>query len=201
MDPSMSYLTERALVLNQSWAAITTTSVRHALVLAYRKVARIICPDTYEAYELSDWAELSATRDGPAIHTPFLRIRVPEIIVLTRYNGFPRRGVAFSRRNIYRRDNYTCQYCGAKPGSELLSIDHIVPRSRGGKSSWDNCVLACLSCNKRKANRTLEQSGLHLLRPPFTPTWSGALEVALGRRKESWEKFISERYWNVELTD
>jgi len=197
----MSYLTERALVLNRSWSAITTTTVRHALVLAYRRVARIICPETYEAYELTDWAGLSETRNGPAIYTPLLRIPVPEIIVLTRYNGFPRRGVAFSRRNIYRRDDYTCQYCGARPGSELLSIDHIVPRSRGGTSTWENCVLACLECNKRKANRTLDQSGLFLARPPFRPSWSGALEVTLGRRKASWEKFISERYWNVELVD
>ncbi|MEN8150310.1 MAG: HNH endonuclease [Planctomycetota bacterium] len=197
----MSYLTERALVLNRSWSAITTTSVRRALVLTCRKVARIICPETYQAYELADWAELSATRNGPAIYTPFLRIPVPEIIVLTRYNGFPRRGVAFSRRNIYRRDVYTCQYCGARPGSELLSIDHILPRSRGGKSTWDNCVLACLRCNMRKANRTVEQAGMSLLRPPFTPSWNGALEVAVGRRKASWDKFISERYWNVELVD
>lgn len=197
----MSVLSERALVLNRSWTAITTTTVRHALVLAYREVAQIICPETYRAYEFTDWAELSA-RDGEAsITTPVLRIRVPEIIVLTRYAGFPKRGVSFSRRNIYRRDDYTCQYCGARPGSELLSIDHVVPRSRGGRSTWENCVLACLSCNKRKANRSLAESGLDLAREPARPTWSGALEISLGRRKASWEKFISERYWNIELED
>ncbi|MHC4471088.1 MAG: HNH endonuclease [Planctomycetota bacterium] len=197
----MSALGERALVLNRSWTAITTTTVRHALVLAYRQVAQIICPDTYQAYDFHDWAELSRLTDGPAIFTPFLRIRVPEIIVLKRYNGFPRRGVAFSRRNIYRRDAYTCQYCGARPGSELLSIDHVVPRSEGGKSTWENCALACLECNKKKANRTVDGSGLHLRRKPFRPTWRGALEISLGRRKASWEKFISESYWNVELVE
>lgn len=198
----MSVLSERALVLNRSWTAITTTSVRHALVLAYRQVAQIICPDTYRAYEFEDWAELSLAAGGDAVvTTPVLKIRVPEIIVLTRYAGFPRRGVSFSRRNIYRRDGYMCQYCGARPGSELLSIDHIVPRSRGGKSSWENCALACLSCNKRKANRSLEESGLVLRRPPFRPSWSGALEISLGRRKASWEKFISDQYWNVELEE
>lgn len=197
----MSVLSERALVLNRSWTAITTTTVRHALVLAYREVAQIICPDTYRAYEFTDWAELSAEGDGPAIATPFLRIRVPEIIVLTRFAGFPKRGVSFSRRNIYRRDSYTCQYCGSRPGSELLSIDHVVPRSRGGRSTWENCVLACLACNKRKANRSLVESGLELARDPARPSWSGALEISLGRRKASWEKFISERYWNIELED
>jgi 5-methylcytosine-specific restriction endonuclease McrA len=197
----MNVLAERALVLNRSWTAITTTSVRQALVLAYRRVARIICPETYQAYEFADWAELTAEESGPAVRTPLLRIRVPEIIVLTRYNGYPRRGIAFSRRNIYRRDRYTCQYCGARPGSELLSIDHVLPRSRGGRSTWENCVLACLDCNKKKANRTLPESGLSLPREPGRPDWRGALEISLGTRKASWEKFISDRYWNVELVD
>jgi 5-methylcytosine-specific restriction endonuclease McrA len=197
----VSVLAERALVLNRSWTAISTTTVRHALVLAYRRVAKIICPETYEAYDFGDWAELSRLSDGPTISTPLLRLRVPEIIVLRRYNGFPRRGVAFSRRNIYRRDRYTCQYCGARPGSELLSIDHVLPRSRGGRSTWENCVLACLACNKRKANRTLDESGLVLPKAPVRPTWNGVLEVAVGSRRASWEKFVSEQYWNVELQE
>jgi len=201
MGPTSGILGERTLVLNRSWMAISTTTVRHALVLAYRQVAEIICPDTYQAYDLEDWTELSKLTDGPAIFTPFLRIRVPEIIVLKRYNGVPKRGVAFSRRNIYRRDAYSCQYCGARPGSELLSIDHIVPRSQGGKSTWENCVLACLDCNMRKANRSVVSAGLALRRKPIRPSWRGALEIGLGRRKASWEKFISESYWNVELVD
>lgn len=198
---AMSVLSERALVLNRSWAAISTTTVRQALVLAYRRAARIICPETCRAYDFRDWAELSRRAGGPAISTPLLRIRVPEVIVLLSYNGFPKRGVAFSRRNIYRRDRYTCQYCGARPGSELLSIDHVLPRSRGGRSNWENCVLACLRCNKRKADRTLEESGLALRREPVRPAWHAALEIAVGSRKASWEKFVSEQYWNVELED
>jgi 5-methylcytosine-specific restriction endonuclease McrA len=197
----MSVLMEQALVLNRSWTAITTTSVRQALVLAYREVAQIICPDTYQVYDFEDWAELGGREDEPVINTPLLTLRVPEIIVLSRYNGFPQRGVAFSRRNIYRRDRFTCQYCGARPGSELLSIDHVIPRCRGGRSTWDNCVLACLECNKRKANRSLAQSGLNLAKPPAQPLWNGAIEVGIGSRKASWEKFISERYWNIELEE
>jgi 5-methylcytosine-specific restriction endonuclease McrA len=198
----MSHLAERALVLNRSWTAICTTTVRQALVMAYRRVARIILPETCEAYDFDDWAALSSARDGEAcITTPFLRIRVPEIIVLQRYNGFPKRTVAFSRRNIYRRDEFTCQYCGARPGSELLSIDHVTPRSLGGRSNWENCVLACVACNKRKADRTLGDSGLALRKHPTPPTFAGAIEFSFGRRKASWEKFISERYWNVELEE
>jgi 5-methylcytosine-specific restriction endonuclease McrA len=198
----MSQLSERALVLNRSWTAICTTTVRQALVMTYRRVAQIIHPETYEAYDFDDWAALSSARDGDAcITTPLLRIRVPEIIVLRRYNGFPKRTVAFSRRNIYRRDEFTCQYCGARPGSELLSIDHVLPRSLGGRSNWENCVLACVACNKRKADRTLADSGLDLAKRPAPPTFTGAIEITLGRRRASWEKFISERYWNVELAE
>jgi 5-methylcytosine-specific restriction endonuclease McrA len=197
----MSVLAERALVLNRSWTAICTTTVRDALVMAYREIAQIICPDTCEAYDFTDWTSLAAREGEAVITTPLLRIRVPEVIVLKRYNGFPLHTVAFSRRNIYRRDAYTCQYCGSRPGSELLSIDHVVPRSRGGRSNWVNCVLACVDCNKRKADRTLEEAGIVLHKAPGPPTFHGALEISIGRRKASWERFISERYWNVELRD
>lgn len=194
----------RTLVLNRSWAAISTTSVRNALGLVYRDVARVVCPETFAPHDFRSWAEVSASRDGgdsgdEFIQAVAMRIRVPEVVVLRKYNGFPRRGVAFSRRNLYRRDEFTCQYCGAQPGTELLSIDHVIPRSRGGTSTWENCVLACLDCNKRKASRTLEEAGIHLRRPAVRPPGGAEFEVSLGTRRRSWERFISERYWNVEL--
>ena len=80
------------------------------------------------------------------------------MITLTEYDRVPANAVTFSRRNIYKRDRYTCQYCGVQPGSEELTIDHVLPRSRGGTSTWENCVLACLECNKRKADRTPDRS-------------------------------------------
>ncbi len=197
-------LNGRTLVLNRSWAAVSTTSVRNALGLLYRDVARAVCPDTYVPHDFDSWAELSRARPpdpGAAeyVTTVSLRIRVPEVVVLRNYNGFPRRAVAFSRRNLYRRDDFTCQYCGAQPGTELLSIDHIVPRSRGGLSTWENCVLACLDCNKRKANRSLSEAGLHLRRKPLRPKGGPAFEVSLGTRRRSWDRFVSETYWNIEL--
>ena len=88
-----------------------------------------------------------------------LRLRVPEVIVLAEYDRLPTAAVTFSRRNIFKRDHWTCQYCGAQPGSEELTIDHVLPRSQGGISTWENCVLACVACNKRKADRTPEQAG------------------------------------------
>lgn len=197
----------RTLVLNKSWTAISTTSVRNALGLVYRDVARAVCTETFTPHDFASWAELSMARhakgngsaSGEYVSTVSLKVRVPEVVVLRHYSGFPKRTVAFSRRNLYRRDGFTCQYCGSQPGTELLSIDHVIPRSRGGRSTWENCVLSCLDCNKRKANRTLEEAGLKPLRKPFRPAGGPAFEVSLGTRRASWERFVSERYWNIEL--
>ncbi|MHC4338864.1 MAG: HNH endonuclease [Planctomycetota bacterium] len=194
-------LDEPTLVLNRSWLAISTTTVRKALSLLYQRAASAICPNTYQAHDFASWTALSVARDEPCIRTVTLRLRVPEIIVLRSYDSLPRRTVAFSRRNLYRRDGYTCMYCGSRPGSEELTIDHILPRSQGGRTTWQNCALACVECNKRKANRNLHQAGMRLRKAPKVPRWSWDVEIAIGRRRASWESFLSERYWNIELID
>ncbi|MEM7202403.1 MAG: HNH endonuclease [Planctomycetota bacterium] len=192
-------LTLPTLVLNRSWLAIATTSVRQAIRLVYAGAAKAIQPETYETHGFESWADLAIPQGQPAVHTVTVRIRVPEVIVLTRYDRVPTQSVVFTRRNLYRRDRNTCQYCGCKPGTSELTIDHVLPRSRGGRSSWENCVLACVRCNRRKADRLPEEAGLRLARPPFKPAWSPSIGVPLARVRQSWEKFISERYWNVPL--
>ncbi|MHC4956535.1 MAG: HNH endonuclease [Planctomycetota bacterium] len=199
LDSEGCVLDERTLVLNRSWVAITTTTVRNALSMVYQGAAKVICANTYQAHDFHSWAEVGAAWDEPGVRTISVRVRVPEIIVLAVYDGFPQRTVAFSRRNLYRRDRFTCQYCGERPGTEELTIDHVVPRSRGGRSTWQNCVLACVDCNKRKANRLPAEAGVRLSRPPNVPRWSWDVEVAVGHRKSSWGQFLSDHYWNVEL--
>ncbi len=201
MNGQAGVLDQRTLVLNRSWVAISTTTVRHAMTMLYANVARVICPQTYQAHDFESWVNASASRDEPCIRTVALRLRIPEIITLAVYDGFPNRGVAFSRRNLYRRDKHMCQYCGIRPGTEELTIDHVVPRSLGGRTSWTNCVLACVECNKRKSNRPLLEAGMRLRKHPRAPRWSSDTALLLGRRRASWESFISDRYWNVELKD
>ncbi|MGH7163101.1 MAG: HNH endonuclease, partial [Planctomycetota bacterium] len=201
MSAYAAVLNEPTLVLNRSWMAITTTTVRHALSLVYQRAARVICPNTYETHDFDSWSALAVARDEPCVRTVSIHIRVPEVIVLALYDGLPHRTVAFSRRNLYRRDHFTCQYCGARPGSEELTIDHILPRSRGGRTTWSNCVLACVECNKRKANRPLTHAAMMLRRLPSEPKWSWDVEIAVGKRRASWDTFISDRYWNTELQD
>jgi 5-methylcytosine-specific restriction endonuclease McrA len=98
----------------------------------------------------------------------------------------------FTRRNLFLRDDFTCQYCGRHCASDHLSIDHVLPRSRGGATNWENCVLACVSCNARKADRTLKEAGLHLLRAPVRPRWSPYLNVRPNQRMESWSRFTAD---------
>lgn len=175
--------------------------MRNALCLLYTGAAKAIHTETFEPHDFQSWTELALARDEEAIHTVHLTIRVPEVILLLRYDRIPRRNVTFSRRNLYRRDRFTCQYCGAAPGSAELSIDHVVPRARGGRTSWTNCVLACVACNKRKGCRSVRDAGMRLRCKPRPPRWSPHIQIPLYRKKRSWERFVSDCYWDAELID
>ncbi len=187
---SSSALSQPTLVLNRSWFAIATTSVRHALVLVYTGAAKAIRTDTFEVHGFESWARLEVRVDEPHVCSVDARIPIPEVVVLQRFNSVPRQRVAFSRRNLTRRDRNLCQYCGRRPRDSELSIDHVLPRSRGGSTSWENCVLACAPCNRRKADRLPREVGLKLLKKPAQPPWSPIHEVPLGRVRPSWERFL-----------
>lgn len=165
----------------------------------------MVDPADYQAYTWEDWSRLRP-RDGERfVQAVRFRLRVPEVVTLTGYDRLPTTAVTFSRRNIFKRDRFTCQYCGRQPGSEELTLDHVTPRAQGGASRWNNCVLACLTCNTRKADRTPQQAGMRLRKEPVKPTWNlpgtDALRWSAAHkvRIESWSKFVSEAYWNVEL--
>jgi 5-methylcytosine-specific restriction endonuclease McrA len=164
----------------------------------WNESARIVDPDDFQLYTWVDWSKLKLRDDEPFVQAVRFRLRVPEVVVLNDYERMPTAAVTFSRRNVFKRDHNTCQYCGAQPGSEELTIDHVVPRAQGGVSSWTNCVLACMACNKHKADRTPEQAKMRLRKPPVRPAWK-PLYAAHSVTIASWSKFISEAYWNVEL--
>ena len=186
------------LVLNRNWQAVNVATVARALVLLWNESARVVDPADYQVYGWEDWAKLRPDDGDRFIRAVRFRLRVPEVIVLSAYDRLPAAAVTFSRRNIFKRDHYTCQYCGVQPGGEELTIDHVVPRAQGGDSRWDNCVLACLTCNSHKADRTPEQAHMRLRRTPVQPKWN-PLYAAHELRIESWSKFVSEAYWNAEL--
>src|SRR5207302_522589 len=162
----MDVLERPTLVLNRNWQPIHVTTVVRALVMLWNDTAKVVEPEEYRLYDWEEWTRLTPPHDGPTLRSARLKLRVPEVVCLSRYDRLPSAAVTFSRRNVAKRDHYACQYCGAQPGGEAITIDHVVPRSQGGTSSWTNCVAACERCNARKADRTPEQAGLRLRRRP-----------------------------------
>ena len=184
----------------QNWQPVGVATVAKALVKVFNQQARVVDPSDYQLYTWQDWSQLRPAEGDISIRTQRFSIRVPEVINLTKYDKLPSNAVAFSRRNVFKRDRFACQYCGGQPGTEELTIDHVVPRAQGGQSTWTNCVLACVACNHRKADRTPAQARMPLKTQPVRPVWR-PVYAARGERIASWEKFVSEAYWNVELKD
>ncbi len=197
---SSSVLERPTLVLNRNWQPVNVATVSRALVMLWNESARVVDPNDFRLYSWSDWAQLRPRAGEPFIQAITFRLRVPEVLTLTRYERLRESAVTFSRRNLFKRDHGTCQYCGVRPGSAELTIDHVLPRSLGGTSRWDNCVLACVSCNSRKANRTPEQAHMTLRKRPVRPSWRPVYS-SNGIRIESWSRFVSEAYWNVTLEE
>jgi len=196
---SSTVLTDPTLVLNKSWLPIHVCSVRRALTMVFKDLARIVEPQGFALYDFESWADLSVPDGEPFVQSVELRIRIPEVIVLRTCDRYSRPRVVFTRRNLFRRDRNACQYCGRRCSTEDLSIDHVVPRSRGGLATWENCVVACLRCNARKGSRSLVESGMALLRKPVEPPPQMAFSLPARRHKSSWDQFVSEAYWNTEL--
>jgi 5-methylcytosine-specific restriction endonuclease McrA len=194
----VAVLNRPTLVLNRNWQPVGVATVAKSLVKVWNDTARIVDPADYQQYSWLDWAHLVPQTGEPFIQTRRTRLRAPEVVTLTKYDRLPTNAVTFSRRNVFKRDRFMCQYCSRQPGGEELTIDHVVPRAQGGTSTWENCVLACVECNTRKADRTPKQAGMQLRKEPHRPLWR-PLYAAHGTRIDSWSKFVSEAYWNVEL--
>ena len=122
------------LVLNRNWQAVNVATVARALVLMWNESARVVDPADYQMYDWEDWAKLRPAEGDRFIQAVWFRLRVPEVITLTDYDRLPAAAVTFSRRNIYKRDRYTCQYCGKQPNVDELTLDHVIPRAQGGES-------------------------------------------------------------------
>ena len=125
---------------------------------------------------------------------------MPRIILLLMYDRLPKKEVKFTRHNIFERDKNTCQYCGRVFDRKDLNLDHVIPRDRGGPTTWENIVCSCIECNTQKANRTPQEAGLRLIRKPKRPKWRPFVQINFSlHRHDSWKHFIDLAYWNVEL--
>ena len=197
----MTALNDHVLVLNKSWAPVDIATARRALCLVFNDQAYAL-DQRFQTYDFASWRELSAyvEKNRRVIFTPTYQIAVPYVIVLRGYNRMPSRKVRLSRRNVFARDSGICQYCGRKPPRDEFSIDHVVPRSRGGRSTWTNLVLACTDCNMKKDNRTPEEAGMKLLVKPAVPRWPFVGSVRIDKAGlDFWSSFVTDAYWNVKL--
>ena len=192
------------LVLNRAYLPIHITSVRRACSLLYQGIARAV-DGQYQTFDFESWAALSATVHDETIGLVDRALRVPRVILLVGYDRIPKRHVRFSRFNVYARDRNTCQYCGTMFARSDLNLDHVIPRSQGGTSTWENVVCSCLRCNRQKGGCSPEQAGMQLLRKPFRPNWTPfVLETWSLRRHREWLPFLStvdSAYWNTELEE
>jgi len=205
-----SALDSHVLVLNRNYAALRVISARRALVMLFKQIAEIVAVEDaeWQSYDFDSWQELSAFKaryereDHEWVRCVRFELAVPRIVRLLAYDHLPRRPVRFNRRNIYARDRNRCQYCGRRFPSSELSLDHVVPRSRGGHTSWENIVCCCVNCNVRKGGRTPREAGLRLRAQPHKPKRSPVVTLRLTSEKyASWKQFLDTAYWNVELRD
>ena len=196
------------LVLNKCYMAVHVIPVRRAFCLLFKELAEVITLDDgrYLSHDFQSWREVSEARarfkdpDDDYIRTIHFEIQVPRVIRLLTYDRLPRTKIKFNRRNIFARDGNRCQYCGRRFPTGELSLDHVMPRSRGGGTDWENIVCACVRCNVRKGGRTPAEAGMRLTKPPVKPKTSPTLGLKLANRKyQSWKTFLDNAYWSVEL--
>jgi 5-methylcytosine-specific restriction endonuclease McrA len=200
--PGGALLNSRVLVLNRSYLPVHVTSVKRAFALLYQGVARVV-DEQYRTFDFESWRHLSIELHHERIGIVDGFIRVPRVLLLSAYERVPRRHVRFSRFNIFARDSNTCQYCGQRLPRTELNLDHVIPRSRGGLSTWENIVCSCHVCNRRKGGRTPEEARMILIRRPRRPEWTPfSADMFSLRRYQEWMPFLSavdSAYWNTEL--
>jgi 5-methylcytosine-specific restriction endonuclease McrA len=157
----------------------------------------------YHTLNFNQWQEHSENYGGvDIVHTVSFKIRMPKVILLMMFDRLPSKEVKFTRHNIFERDNYTCQYCQQRFETSRLNLDHVIPRERGGQTTWENIVCSCIECNSRKGNRTPPEANLKLLRKPKRPKWRPFLHVShTASSDEAWKHFLDVNSWKVELTD
>jgi len=172
--------------------------------MLYQGVAKAV-NEQYETFDFDDWSQLKPSDGDPLIGLVHGTIRVPRVILLISYDRIPKRHVRFSRLNIFLRDKNQCQYCGLVLPRKELNIDHVIPRSRGGTSIWENVVCSCLECNRKKGGRTPAEARMKLVKKPIRPRWTPHLNPRFNLKYyKEWApflNFIDASYWNAELVE
>ena len=185
-----SIIDDPTLVLNKHWQPLLFTTVKVSIVSVMRGRALVMDPDSFCLLTFDEWVNYDSP-ESRWIQTTSIKIAAPEVIVLKDYGARPIRRINFNKPNMCRRDNWMCQYCGTQLPTSKLTVEHVVPVSRGGKTTWNNCVSACRSCNERKADRTPAEAGMRLMKHPRRPSWNVKLKLPGGKSFQSWKPFLA----------
>jgi len=199
-------LSASVLVLNRSYMAVHVVGVRRAFGLLCREIAEVVHLEegTFANYDFDTWREVSELRaeykqpDDDWIRAVTFEVQVPRVIRLLSYDRVPSRSLRLNRHSVLARDGHRCQYCGRRFPASQLSMDHVIPRSRGGRTTWDNVVCACLACNVKKGGRTPKEARMTLVGKPLRPKRSPLLALKLSNPKyEIWRTWLDGAYWEV----
>lgn len=192
------------LVLNKNWQPVKVISVWDAICKVYQEKAKFLDEyrnmHTWDSWinTIGSWTD--AEREAKdVIHATSFAMPKPTVIVLTNYSGYVIKKPKMSRRNIYVRDDFTCQYCGKKHEAKYLNIDHVKPKAQGGRTEWTNVVVSCIKCNSHKGARTPAEAGMKLLKSPKIPKWSDIHVEVLKKNYRHWKDLLGDMYWSVEL--
>ncbi len=159
------------LLLNQNYEPLTVLKLKRAITLIFLGKVDLIEND-----------------DKNVIHSMSLNLPMPSVLRLKYYVQIKRRDIPLTKKNVIKRDNHTCQYCGKKTG--VMTTDHIIPRALGGDETWENLVCACLECNNRKGNRTLPAAGMKLLKKPKKPNYFTFVLREIGTPDDRWRPYL-----------
>ena len=192
----MDGLYQRTLVLNRLWQAVNIVSLKRAFSLLMREHAQVLHSHTgdFHIYSIDQWVDYSLKnpprKDQSCVRTVKLILHVPKVLLLRYYDKLPLREVRLTRETLLERDGYRCQYCNRKFPPSELNMDHVIPRHRGGNTSWENLVASCLSCNGRKGNRLPHEAGMRLMARPQRPKPRPIFTQIRTDREKAWEPFI-----------
>lgn len=202
-------LTESVLVLNKNYIPINVIPLYKAISLLARQRAEIVYIEDgyFYGYNLTSWSGFTEMKmaegideETSIIHGMEKKIMVPKIIRTLFFDKIPNRNIVLTRRNLFLRDGNKCQYCQKQYPSTELNIDHIIPKSKGGKTVWENVVCSCVHCNSKKGSKTLEEAGLKLLHKPSKPKYNLTIfEKSKEPKYKSWRNFLDDAYWNTPL--
>lgn len=187
----------QTLVLNRLWQAVNVVGVERAFSLLSLDHAQVIYAEdgSFRVFDGPSWfehcKELENIPTARVIHTVNQKVVVPSVLLLRSYDRMLMQEIKFNRQNLLDRDDYQCQYCGKNLPPKELNMDHVIPRDRGGATSWENVVISCIRCNSKKSNRLPKEAGMRLLKEPKRPPRRPFMTSLYGKPMEdTWSHFV-----------